>query len=417
MKPYSGSPRDAVRLVVALLIILLVFFASSFASDSGSIATEPIVAKVASDPATRAGQNYFYNMEYDRAIATLEKVAQLHPNDPFAVNHLLSAILFKELYRIGAMDSELYAKNEFLTSKHFPVDPIAAKRVKELTDWSLAISQARLAANPKDVDALYARGVAYGFRATYAGLVDKSWFAALRSASAARRDHERVLELDPNYVDAKFIVGVHNYVVGSLSWEVRVAASVVGVSGNKKKGIALLYEAANHGSETTEDAEIALSMFLRREQRYPEAIELINSLTHAYPKNFLVALEYANLLNAAGKGPEAIAAYQHLLQSGRDGTYENPRLEQAAYGLGEALRGQHEFQAAAEAYEQVHRYQHVDPELRDRAYLATGEMYDVMNMREDAVKEYQAVITADADSPGAEIARKRLKNRYKLPKG
>ena len=71
-------------------------------------------------------------------------------------------------------------------------------------------------ANPKDVDALYERGVAKASRATAVGLMDKAWISALRSAIGARRDHERVLELDPNYADAKMVVGVHYYILGSL---------------------------------------------------------------------------------------------------------------------------------------------------------------------------------------------------------
>ena len=35
----------------------------------------------------------------------------------------------------------------------------------------------------------------------------------------ARHDHERVLELDPNYLDAKMVVGTHNYVIGRSALE------------------------------------------------------------------------------------------------------------------------------------------------------------------------------------------------------
>ncbi len=420
MKPYRSNhwalfhPREK-----AITLLFLAFSLVTSAAGAGRPVApiEAIAAKLTLDSATRAGSEYFYNMEYDKAISSYEKVAQAHPNDPFAVNHLLTAVLFKELYRIGALDSELYAKNNFLDSKHLPVDPNTSKRIKELMDRALALTQARQAADPNDADALYARGVTYGSKALYMGLVDKAWFPALRAALAARRDHERVLELNPGYTDAEFLVGVHNYVIGSVSWGVKVAAAVVGISGSKKKGIQQLYDAANHGTETTADAKIALSMFLRREQRYPEAISLIGSLVQEYPRNFLIALEHANLLNAAGKGPEAIAAYHHLLSVGHTGAYYEPRLGQAAYGLAEALRGQHDFQGAAEAYEQVQTYKSVDPELRDRANLAAGEMYDLLEQRDSAVERYKAVIAADGDSWRAEIARKRLKTAYKLPKG
>jgi len=78
------------------------------------------------------------------------------------------------------------------------------------------------------VEALYVRGVARGLKSTYIALVDKSFLAALRSAVAARRDHERVLQIDPKYVDAKTIVGAHNYVVGSLPMPVKLLAGIAG---------------------------------------------------------------------------------------------------------------------------------------------------------------------------------------------
>ena len=164
-----------------------------------------------------------------------------------------------------------------------------------------------------DVDALYARGVTRGMQSTWMGLAEKAWFAALRNAVGARHDHERVLELDPNYVDAKTIVGVHNYVSGCLPWAVKVAASVAGLSGSKQKGLEYLREAAASAPESGMDAKITLALFLRREQRYPEALKVVENMQHSYPHNFLVASEHAHLLNAAGHGSQAVTAYQQVL--------------------------------------------------------------------------------------------------------
>lgn len=351
-------------------------------------------------------------MEYDRSIHEFEQVVQSHPDDPFAINHLITGVMWKELYRIGALDSELYAKDSFLTSREFPPDPKVRARLKEMMDRAQALEEKRLQENPNDVDALYARGTTKGIRSTYMGLVEKSWLGALRNALAARRDHERVLELDPNYQDAKFVVGVHQYVVGSLNWAWKAAVAVVGVSGSRTKGIQYLYQASNAGGETSVDAKIALSLFLRREQRYKEAIELVGGLLQQYQGNYLVALEHANLLNAAGHGPEAIAAYRRLLELG-NANFPDARLEQAAWGLGEALRGQHDFKGAAEAYERVSAYTHVEPDLQDRSNLAAGEMYDVLQQRELALRKYRAVINSGGgQSQYADIARKRMKKPY-----
>lgn len=367
------------------------------------------------DPYTRSAFEHFYSLEYDQAVRDFEQAVKTHPDDLFAANHLLSGVLFRELYRIGALDTELYAKNSFLTSKQFPIDPAARARIKELTDRAFSLEETRLKANPNDVDALYARGVTRGLRSTYIGLIDKAWFAALRNAVGARHDHERVLELSPGYADAKMIVGIHNYVIGSLSWAIKVAASIVGLSGSKDKGIEYLYTAGEASGETSVDARIALSLFLRREQRYPEALALVGGLVQEHPRNFLFVAEQANLLNAAGHGQEAIAAYRKLLDEAQQGYFAETKLEQAWFGLGEALRGQKNYLEAAQAYERVPTFPHADPDLRQRAALAAGEMYDLLQKRDLALHKYNEAITADANSERAEIARKHLKEPYRTP--
>ncbi|MGZ4814020.1 MAG: tetratricopeptide repeat protein [Terriglobales bacterium] len=368
------------------------------------------------DPHTKAGFEHFYNAEYDPAIKEFEMALEAHPDDPFAVNHMLTGIMFKEMYRIGALDSELYAKEGFLHSKQFPTDPKIREEVKQLTDRALELEDDRLKKNADDVDALYSRGSTRGLKSTWMALIDKAWFSALRSAVGARHDHERVLALDPNYTDAKMVVGMHNYVIGSIPWAAKVAASIVGLSGSREKGIQYLYEAANGGGEASVDAKIALALFLRREQRYKDAIEIVNGLAESYPKNFLLALELANLHNASGNGQEAITTYRKLLKEADGGFFPaGAHIEMAWYGLGEALRGQRDFADAAVSYEKVQDFAKADPDLRLRATLGQGEMYDALQKRDDAVKCYRAVLAADeSDSPRAELARKHLKQPFRM---
>ncbi len=280
-------------------------------------APAPVPTRADNDPATRKGFDCFYNLEYDKSIHEFEIALQAHPGDPFAVNHLLSAVIFKELYRIGALDTEAYAADSFLTKKHpEPLDPKVQDRIKQLSDQALALSQAQLDKNPNNVDALYARGITRGLRATYMGMGERAWFAALRSAVSARRDEERVLELDPKYVDAKLLVGTDLYIVGSLSWPAKVAASIVGISGNKQKGLDYLREVVAGGhSEVAYDGKIVLALFLRREQKYDEALKVVGGMQTDFPRNFLVAAEYAHLMNAAGHGQAAIAAYRRAWQA------------------------------------------------------------------------------------------------------
>ena len=397
----------------ALGVVLLLCCSTGalFGADGGTW----VPTRSTNDANTRKGFDYFYNLEYDKSIREFEAASQAHPDDPFAVNHLLSAVIFKELFRIGALDTEAYASDNFINKKYLqPLDPKVRDRVDQLSAHSIELSNARLGQNPNDVNALYARGVARGLRSTYMGMAQHAWFAALRNAIGARHDHERVLELDANYVDAKLSVGVDLYVIGSLSWPVKVAASVAGLSGNKQKGLDYLRDVAAHGSpEVAWDGKIALALFLRREQLYDEALQVVGGMYQAFPRNFLVATEYAHLLNAAGHGPQAVAAYKKIVAGCKGNAFTVCRMEIPAYGLGEAEKGQRDFQGAAEAYE-LAASTAVDAEFKQRSMLAAGEMYDAMHKRDAALAKYKAVIAANSDTEPADLARRYLKEPYAI---
>src|ERR1043166_5813690 len=172
MKPYLM--RRVPFWALVFLLITLGLPAEARKPKKPLLAPNTESAKLADDPVTRAGFEHFYNMEYDAAIREFEKAEAAHPNDPFALNHLLTGIMFRELYRIGALDTELYAKDEFLTSKQFPIDPKARVEIKDLMDRATAAAESRIQANPTDVDAIYARGVTRAMRSTYTGLIDKA---------------------------------------------------------------------------------------------------------------------------------------------------------------------------------------------------------------------------------------------------
>jgi len=365
------------------------------------------------DPLNLAAFDHFYNLDYDRAVQEFDQVLQRHPEDPFAVNHLLTAVLFRELYRMGALNTGEFANDSFISTPHRPADPKVRQQIKELVQRALKLEEKRLSANPDDVGALYARGVTRAQFSTYTALAERAWFSALHNAVGARRDHERVLELNPGDTQAKLIVGAHNYVMGSLPWGVKIAAAVVGLSGNKEKGIRYLHECAAGSGETSVDAKILLVLFLRREHRYEEALPISRGLIASYPRDVLMALEEGNLLRASGRNQEAAAVYRRVWQAGREGHYPDLHYEIAVLSLGDLLRSQKDYSSAVAAYEQVNQVARPDPEVLQKANLGAGEMYDLLRKRELAVAKYQAVVAANANTPPAETARKRMKDAYR----
>src|SRR4051812_34852199 len=399
MRPYEIVSLRTLCVISTLLIIGEIGSAaaqsqknaSSAAAQSPKNATPPSVT-IKNDALTRSGFEHYYDADYDRATKDFEKVLAAHPNDPAAVNHLLSAVMFGELSRVGALDTSLYSNNSFLDQKReYVLDPQVKQRIRDLETRALQLAEDRLRRDPSDIQALYARGVTRSIQSTYTGLVQKAWLSALGNAKSSREDHEKVLKLDPSFSDAKTVVGTHEYIAGSLPWATRIFAHLIGFGGNKQNGLRLLKEAGDAGGETSADAKVILTLFLRREQRYPEALDTVRSLTAAHPRNFLFSLEEANILKDSGKGPESIAAYRKVLDAASAGAFHDPHLEFAYWGLGEALRGQRQYLSAAQAYDSVCNYTRAEAGLLRRANLAAGEMYDLALKRELATEKYQAV--------------------------
>jgi len=365
------------------------------------------------DPLNQAAFEHYYNLDHEAAIQDFERIMARHPNDPFAVNHLISAIQIRELYRMGAMNSGEYSNDNFIGKAHRPADPAQKERIKQLVEQAEKLENAELARDPNNVDMLYARGVTRGQFALYTALIERAWFSALRNAVGARHDHERVLELDPKYTDAKLVVGAHNYVMGNLPLAVKIAVALVGLSGDKEKGLQYLSDAYRANGETSVDAGIVLMVFLRREHRYGEALQIAGAMSPRFPRNYLLPLEEGNLLRESGKNGDAEEQYRRVWQNGREGKYGSLHYEIAAVALGDLLRGEKKYQAAAAAYELVGEVTGADPELLQKANLGAGEMYDQLQKRDLAVKKYEAVVATNSGNAEADKARKRMKDAYR----
>ncbi|HET9183014.1 MAG TPA: hypothetical protein VFP59_12830 [Candidatus Angelobacter sp.] len=365
------------------------------------------------DALTRAGWEHFYSLEYDLALHDFEKALEAHPDDAAAVNHVLDTVLYRELYKYNALDTRLYARQGYIFSKQVPMDEAVKRRIKDLSERALSLSDNRLKANPRDVQALYNRGITEGLRSTYLVIVDHSWFGALHWALAARHDHEQVLKLRPDWSDAKTIVGVHNFVVGSLTRPVRLMAGIAGIHGDKNKGLRLLAEAGKAGGETSTDARMALALFLRREGRFEEALVIVRTLKQQYPRNFLFALEEGNLLYAEGKHEEAASSVRELLSDCKHGKYPNAHLEIAYFTLGQTLRAEGKLNGALAAFQSAASSKTSPPDDRQRALLAEGEISDLLANRQEALLEYRAAIALNSTSDEAQTARKYLDKPYK----
>jgi Tfp pilus assembly protein PilF len=366
------------------------------------------------DPQVKEAYHFFYLLDYPAAVDRFRRFHQEHPGDPYATAMLLDAEVFEELYRQDLLDTTFYANDGFLTGKHATQeDPKRRDEIFALTDETVREADDRISKNASDVDALFARGWARSLKCTYVAMVERGFGSGFRLATKARDDCERVLQIDPNYVDAKLVVGVYQYVVGALPLPFKFLIGFAGITGSKSKGMEMLRDDARRGPATNIEARVVIALFLRREGKYQDAIEVVRSLKQEYPRDYLFCLEEANLRKDAGEGMRAVEAYQRIVaDSANPGYFAGVRLELAYFGLGDALRGQRHYAEAAQAYEAAAASTGVGPELKVRTLLAAGECHDLLGERPLAVKDYQAAIAAGSNTSRADTARKRLNSPY-----
>lgn len=389
--------------------VLLCGFGAGAAQAQG-VDTDPLNRT----DAVREAFAAFYTMDYERALAGFRQVQSEHPTNPLATDFVLDGVIFQELNRLDLLDTTFYANDGFLTGKHTVTEnPAVRDEVRALAAQAGAQADALLAKNPKDVDALYARGWSRSLLATYMALVERSFTSALKLALGAKNDQAEVLKLDPRYVDANLVVGTYQYVVGSLPLSFRLLVGIAGISGSKEKGLEMLRLSAAQGVRTSVEARTCMMLFLRREAKYGQAEAIAESLAAQYPHDYLFQLEVANLLKDSGKGTEAIARYKQVLEQAREpGYYHNAHLELGYFGLGDTLRGRKQYGEAAAAYGQAAALTITSTELRQRCLVAAGKSFDLMHDHARASEEYQEAVNAGADTAQGQEARKLLKKPY-----
>jgi tetratricopeptide (TPR) repeat protein len=389
---------------VQLLLILL---------TTASLSAAPVTVN---DPLTMPGWQHFYNNEYDQAISDFESEARREPNNPDAYNHLAQAVLYKELFRNGVLESQLLTgTNSFLHAPKMNLEPAAKERFESATAKAIALAEERLEKNEDDSGALYALSVTHGLRANYYFLVEKSWTESLRAATASRRYSNRVLEVEPNLTDALLVQGLHDYVVGSLPFYVRMMGAVAGVHGNRDRGLRELNEVALHGTLNKYDAQILLAVIYRRERQPLPALSLLKQLSANFPRNYLLQLEQAQMYSDLGNKSSALAMLDQVEQMRSAGrpSYRSLAEEKVKYLRGDILFWHGDLASALTNFREVTQKNcDVDRRTAVLAWLRLGQTYDLQGDHQQAIRAYQETVKAAPESSVATEAKNYISSPY-----
>jgi tetratricopeptide (TPR) repeat protein len=372
-------------------------------------------AALAATP-VESGYDHFYNLEYPEAIADFERAIAQHPDDPELHNHVAEALLFQEMYRDGALESEMVSgNNAFLRQPKLNPSPEMERRLLGELDRAMSLAQARIDRDRNDAAALYALGISYGLRANYYWLVKKAWRDSLKDATAARRLHARVSELQPGNVDARLVQGLHDYLVGCLPWGFRMLGFLVGIHGDKEKGMRTVEMVAERGETNRVDSQILLGALYRRENQPRRAIPLIQDLIRRFPRNYLLRLELSQMYSVAGEKSAALEAVGEVarLKTSHAPGYDRVPWEKIWFQEGTIQFWYREPAAALENLKRVAASGgEVDLNTLVYTWLRIGQLHDLAGERRAAVDAYRKAIAAAPQSEPAAEAKKYLATPY-----
>jgi len=374
-------------------------------------------AAPAQDPLSAPGFEHFYNLDYTEALAAFRAEAAEHPDSPDAHNHIAQTILYREMFRSGALESELVSgSNPFLRREGLNPSKADEQAFQDSIQRAMTLTDARLKANPNDVPALYAQGVSYGLEANYHFLVRKAYVDALRDATASRKAHVRVTELDPNFTDARLVQGIYDYVLGSLSRAWRTLGFFAGFHGDRERGIETVKLVARNGRFNRVDAEILLCAAYRRERRPKEAVPLLTGLIQRFPRNFLLRLELVQMYGDLGEKEKALAVIREVDRLKREHTpgYDRLAEEKLRYTRGNLLFWYNDLDGALTELKAVTaNLSAVDLNTGVYAWLRIGQIYDLKKNREEAKKAYLQTVVVAPNSDASMDAQNYLLSRYK----
>ncbi len=363
------------------------------------------------------GFSHFYNLEYDQAIDIFDKAIAQNPGVPDLHNHMAQTLIFREMFRDGALESELVSgNNSFLRRPKLNPSPETEKRILDEIAKAMALSDAALKLHPNDTAAMYASGIAYGLRSNYYWVVKKAWHDSLRDATSARKLHNRISDLEPRNVDARLVQGLHDYIVGSLPWGYKMLGFLVGIHGDKEKGIRTVQEVARSGQKNRVDAQVFLCALYRRENESKLAVPLVQDLIRRYPRNYLLRMELGQMYSQAGDGVRGLQAVEEVarLKQNHAPGFDRVPWEKIYYQEGSIQFWYNDLDHSLENMKRVAAAgEEVDLNTGVQALLRMGQIYDMKQRRAEAVESYKKAIAYAPQAEAAQESRRYLSAPYR----
>jgi tetratricopeptide (TPR) repeat protein len=352
-----------------IIILIFIFAINTFAQSD-------FEARV------QKGIKEIYNIKFEEAEKTFRNLIADYPNHPAGRFFLAMIDWWKILLDI---ENETYDEIFF----------------QKLEDVIFQCDQL-LKNNPENVDALFFKGGAIGFRGRLRSVRD-SWLKAADDGREALPIVERAAKLDPDNLDVQLGFGIYNYYAAVIPEEYPMIKPLMIFfpSGNKEEGIRQLRNTAFNGKYAKYEARYFLmTIYYRYESNPYLAEEFARMLVEDFPDNPSFQRWLGRIYVRQGKMQLADSLFKDVLRKANENFYGYnfpASLREANYYVGYNYKLNNEpdsariyLQKCVEISEQIDKDEESGFMINSILYLA--QISESKNLFEEAISYYERLL-------------------------
>lgn len=382
--------NSRVNLIVILLTVLI--FSQPLQPQSADF-----------DSLVNKGIKEIYSIKFSEAEATFRKLIADYPEHP-AGRFFLGMIDWWKI--LLDLDNEEY-------------DDIFYQKLEDVIYQCDEI----LDQNPENVDALFFKGGAIGFRGRLRA-TRESWIKAADDGREALPIVERAYNIDPGNVDVQLGFGIYNYYASVIPQQYPIIKPLMLFfpSGDKQKGIEQLTNTAFNGKYAKYEARYFLmTLYYTYENDAVKSGEFADLLTNDFPDNSSFERWSGRIAVKKGDYKKASEIFQNiLLKSEKKLTgYESKRVKrEAVYYIAVNHRSNFQPDSALTYFEECERISRIIDTEQESGFLINSILYigmlqEQLGSPEKAIKYYGELLDMREYGGSHRVAEENLKRLRK----
>jgi hypothetical protein len=247
------------------------------------ISTTVIIAKpIEPTPLDLKIISYTFNEEYDQAKKICEEQIKLNPVSPKYYYYLINTKILEYYQKIAELDSEKRDEGRKTLNK-------------EIIDYCENVMD-KFDESKFNLENKFYLGTIYAYAARIYG-IDGSWWSAFKNGKKAKSMMEDIIKSDSQFYDSYLVLGMIEYYADRMSGVAGMIAGIMGLSGDREKGLSHLQIAYEKGKLTFGQSALTLiEVYSSLEGNEYAALPYFENFLNRYPQNRRTLNSYCHLL-------------------------------------------------------------------------------------------------------------------------